>query len=148
MVSYKDHRLYKGNIDHFREAFIQDRQEEELKVLREIVPKITPPTGGKFWLLTLVTKQDLWWKDRAEVETFYTKGDYGAEIGKLLARHGERLFRTEIALASLVISNFETGRGEELKQNTAGYDHRRHVLSLRKLYEMFEALRRWKDERK
>jgi hypothetical protein len=116
-------------------------------VLQGIAPKISPPAGGKFWLLSLVTKQDLWWNERAEVESFYTERDYATEIGKIQARHGGRLFRHELVLASLVISNLETGKGETLKQNTAGYDHRFHALSLRSLLQKLEALRRWEADK-
>jgi hypothetical protein len=146
LTSYKDHRLYKGNIDEFRKAFTADRRAEELKVLREIGPKINPPAGQKFWLMSLVTKQDLWFDDRSAVNEFYCAGDYAAEINKIQSRHGSRLFRHEVALASLVISNFETGRSERLQDNTAGYDHRLHALSLRSLIEKFAALRRWEGE--
>ena len=106
---------------------------------------VTAPPGGKFWLLTLVTKQDLWWEDRAEAESFYTTGDYAAEIEKIKNHHGGRLFRHELALTSLVISNFETGKGELLKPNTAGYDHKHHVQTLRNLFGSLDALRRWEE---
>ena len=143
MASYKDHRLYKGDKDKFLEAFLHDRQNEELAVLQKLSPHVQPPAGGKFWLLTLVTKQDLWWEDRAAAETFYTAGAYAAEIAKIQSHHGEQLFRHELALASLVISNFRTGKGEVLKPNAAGYDQDYHVRSLRNLIGTLEALRRW-----
>lgn len=82
MTSYKTHRLFRGNKEAFLEAFLQDRRNEELQILRELAPKVSPPASGKFWMLSLVTKQDLWWNDRADAESFYMSGDYAAEIAK------------------------------------------------------------------
>ncbi len=145
-VSYTDHPLYKGNKAEFLQAFLANRRNEELKVLREIASRVTPPPGGKFWMLTLVTKQDLWWDDRAAAEAFYQQGEYATLVESIVTRHGKRLFRPEVSLASLVISNFVTGRGESLQPNTAGYDHRLHAMSLRRLFEKLDALRRWEGE--
>ena len=117
-TSYCDHPLYQGDLSKFRQAFLEDRREEELRILREILPKVTPPATGKFWLLTLVTKQDLWWDDIALAKNFYTTGDYKAEVDKVEARHGNRNFRHEVALASLEISNFKTGQGRHPVENT------------------------------
>lgn len=144
-TGYQDHPLFKGRKDEFLQAFLEHNRSEEFQIIRELVPHIKPPAGGKFWMLTLVTKQDLWWDDRAEVEAAYSVGAYGAEIKKLQDAHGVRLFRHELALASLVISNFKTGRGEVLKENTAGYDQECHARSFRALVEKLAALRQWES---
>ena len=128
---------------NFFKRSCKDRRNEELKVLRDLGPKVTPPPGGKFWLMSLVTKQDLWWDERSTAEAFYNEGEYAAEVAKIQNHHGGRLFRHELALASLVISNFETGKGEMLKPNSAGYDHKHHVRSLQDVLGKLEALRRW-----
>jgi hypothetical protein len=145
LTSYKDHRLFKGNKDEFLRAFLQDRRDQELRILRELSPKVTPPLGGKFWLLTIVTKQDLRWDNRAEAESFCRGGEYAAEIAKIQNRHGGQLFRHELALSSLVISNFMTGKSELLKPNTAGYDHEHHIQSLQALFDKLAGLRRWEE---
>lgn len=95
------------------------------------------------WFLTLVTKQDLWWNSRAEVEEYYRDGEYGKILQTIEARQGIQQFRHERVLASLVIRNFKTGTDELLQPNVAGYDHVEHAASLRTLFETFDSLRIW-----
>jgi hypothetical protein len=45
--------------------------------------------------------------------------------------------------SSLVISNFVTGEGEVLAKNVEGYDGRRQVESVRRLFEVLKALMDW-----
>ncbi|MBY0460686.1 MAG: hypothetical protein K2V38_25490 [Gemmataceae bacterium] len=149
-VSYRDHPIYQRltnpTLARFLDEFTKHRRNEELAVARELIPRINPPAGGKFWLLTLVTKQDLWWTDRSEVKAFYTGGEYAAEVGKLLARLRTARARVEVVLASLVVSNFVTGRGELLKNTAAGYDQTEHATALNGLVAALDGLRRWEDE--
>ena len=84
-ISYKDHRLYRGDKDDLVKAYLEDRRAEELAVLRQLAPHARL-SRGKFWILTLVAKQDLWWPQRAEVEKHYREGEYGAEIQRLLSQ--------------------------------------------------------------
>ena len=56
---------------------------------------------------------------------------------------GHQHFRHEFVPASLVISNLVTAEGEVLSKTVAGYDHRQQVESLRRLFEVFDALRKW-----
>lgn len=86
------------------------------------------------------------WPNRANVEAFYSAGEYARLIGEIQARHGPQLFRHELALASLVISNFKTGKDELLKANAEGYDQRCHAECLRSLFQKLDALRRWESE--
>ncbi len=141
-VSYKDHRLYRGDKDEFLRAYLADRRAEELKLLRQLAPHVQA-NRGKLWLLTVVSKQDLWWDDHGAVESHYQQGEYWDEIQKIQSGQGRRQFRHEFAFASLVISNFVTGHDERLKLNTAGYDHPRQVNSLRRLFETLGALQEW-----
>jgi hypothetical protein len=113
-------------------------------LLAQLTPHVVS-SPGKLWFLTLVAKQDLWWPERTTVEDHYRNGDHGAEIDKMTGQKGHQMFRHEFALTSLVISNFETGTGERLRPNTEGYDHREHVRSLRRLFEIIEALKRWEE---
>lgn len=144
LYSYKDHRIYKakGHKDTFLEAYLQENRAEEVEVLRQLIPHLKV-NKGKVWLLTLVSKQDLWWPDRDEVEKHYREGAYGAQIQDLQAHLGQHHFRHEFAFASLVISNFNTGVGERLAENVGGYDHPLQVKSLRRLFEVVEALKNW-----
>src|SRR5262249_26282830 len=117
-------------------------RDEELAVLRQLAPHLAANTG-KLWFLSLVAKQDLWWRDRAEVQAHYDQGGDGDEVRKLQGQRGHQQFRHEFAYASLVIGNFATGMGELLQENTAGFDHHLYVQSLRRLFETIDSLREW-----
>ncbi|HKI20222.1 MAG TPA: hypothetical protein VKA15_20195 [Isosphaeraceae bacterium] len=104
-------------------------------------------TSGKIWMLSLVSKQDLWWPQRPDVEGHYREGKYGKIIDHLQSHCGRLRFRHEFAFASLVISNFETGMNERLRPNTEGYDQRLQVQSLRRLFETIAALKQWEELR-
>jgi hypothetical protein len=142
MLSYKHHRLYEGDKGRFVDSYCNAQQAEELAVLRQLTPHIMAGKG-RLWLLTLVTKQDLWWTRRSEVEKYYLEGDYEAEIQKIVNQRGAQQFRHEIVFSSLVISNFLTGAGERLVPNAEGYDQKLQVESIRKIFETVDALRQW-----
>jgi hypothetical protein len=141
-MTVKEHPLYAANRKEFLKNYLQDRRNDELAVLRELAPhiRISP---GKLWMLTLIAKQDLWWDKKAEVERYYREGEYGAELQTMIGRQDPGRFRHELALASLVISNFNTGKGECLQPNVAGYDHQLQVESLRRLFQTVNALKTW-----
>ena len=142
MLSYKQHRLYQNDKERFVEDFCAAQRVEEIAVLRQLAPHMIA-SRGKVWMLTLVTKQDLWWPKHVEVEKHYLDGEYGAEVERIRSQRGAQQFRHEPVFASLVISNFMTGAGEQLKPNAAGYDQKLQVESLRRLFETVEALRQW-----
>ena len=146
-VSYKDTRLYEetGKAG-FLPAYLDDRRSEELAVLRKLIESARP-TQRKLWMLSLVSKQDLWWPKRSEVERHYRDGEYGTAIGELQAHLGKVRFRHEFAFASLVISNFVTGQNETLKRNTEGYDQNLQIASLRRLFETVAALKQWEESK-
>jgi hypothetical protein len=142
MLSYRQHRLYDNNKDKFLEDYCTEQRGEELAILRQLAPHLTA-SRGKLWMLTLVAKQDLWWPKHIDVEKHYLDGAYAGEVNNITDRRGKQTFRHEFAFASLVISNFVTGTGEILKPNAAGYDQRKQVESVRKIFEIIDALREW-----
>jgi hypothetical protein len=142
-VSFKTHELARQfpKKDEFVEAYLHNRRLAELRILQELAPHIVA-NREKLWLLTVVSKQDLWWASRHDVHEYYQNGVYGVEVGKLNSKLGS-LFRHEFVFGSLVIGNFVTGSDETLRPNTQGYDQALQVKSLRKLFEMIDALRQW-----
>jgi hypothetical protein len=141
-ISYKKHRLFQRGKNKFLEAFLADRRNEELAVLNQLAPYMLT-SRRELWFLSLIAKQDLWWKKQADVKRHYEEGPYGVEVQKLLGQRGQRDFRHEFAYTSLVIGNYVTGMKESLQPNTAGFDHHQYVHSLRRLFEMIESLRKW-----
>lgn len=140
--SYKDHPLYTGSKDSFVEAYTTAGRSDEVEVLRQLAPHLRT-AAGNVWMLSVVTKEDLWWPERQQVEGGYTSGEYAALVEDVATSRGQRDFRHELVSASLVISNFTTGEGEVLRKNVEGYDHRRQVESVRRLFEVVTALLQW-----
>ncbi len=143
-ISYKDHRLYRGDDAVFLANFLRECRGDEVGVIRRLAPHIRG-IGRKSWILTLVTKQDLWWHECAEAESFYRAGEYGTIIDEVVGHLGQSRLRHEFAFTSLVISNFTTGRNEVLARTIAGYDQIQSVKSLRRLWEIFDALKKWEE---
>lgn len=58
---------------------------EELMLLREWVPHVD--SSACPWLLTVVTKADLWWPDKTEVLNYYESGRYAKRLEHLRRIH-------------------------------------------------------------
>lgn len=146
-ISYENHRLYdpdKG-LNVFLAEYLDDclkAEEKILKIVCDAVKKCSAP----IWVLTLVTKQDLWWDQRDDVEKHYSEGKHGKVVKECLGGKSEQLFRRETAFASLVIRNLCTERDEVLKKTVAGYDTPLQEKSFEKLLNVFEGLMRWEEE--
>lgn len=143
--SYKDHELFAGRREEFLIAFLNECRRDELAIQQRIASALVN-APGKMWVLTVVTKEDLWDAERPEADRFYTGGECATVFAPVLATKGATTFRQERVATSLVISNFTTGLGEVLRQNTAGYDHRRSVESVRRIQEVLDALRAWEAQ--
>jgi len=145
-ISWKQHTLYKTlkkkAVAEFMEAYLKRQQDEELSVLKEMMPHIKA-CPSNLWLMTLVGKQDLWYSDRENVIEHYTNGKYAKQIRDLVRTKGNDIFKHELVEASLIISNFVSSVGEKLALNQAGYDRDLQVKSLRRLVEVFDKLRCW-----
>ncbi len=143
--SYKGHPLYSGNKDQFLAEFTIRGREDEIAILKRLDPHIRA-ASGKMWLLSLVVKEDLWFKERDAVQAFYGGGEFKTLTEDLSRHRGVSNFRYELLPLSLVISNFMSRDGEMLRTNTAGYDHRRQVESVRRLFEVLQALMEWEAQ--
>jgi energy-coupling factor transporter ATP-binding protein EcfA2 len=87
VVSYGYHEWRIGQKSVFdassavREEFLKQHREKELESLREW----TTLLGGREtvgWLITVVTKADLWWHRQDEVFDYYRSGAYYAALGE------------------------------------------------------------------
>src|SRR6185295_1921741 len=133
--------LKRKTLPTFMKAYLKRQREEEINVLTEMSPHIRA-CKTKLWLMTLVGKEDLWYRERTKVEEYYRAGAYGEFIRELVTLKGNEVFKHELVLASLVISNFTSSVGETLALNQAGYDRVLQVGSLRRLVEVFDSVRR------
>jgi hypothetical protein len=142
-IDFRGTALYKERgKSGFLPAYLEERRSDELAVLKKLSDAACS-TRGSLWILSLISKQDLWWPRRSEVERHYRAGDYGTMIGELQTHLGQLRFRHEFSFASLVISNFMAGRDVTLSRNAAGYDQNLQVASLRRLFETVAALKQW-----
>ena len=125
------HRIYKQGQtdDEFRAAYMTDSREEEVKALKEIEPHLKA-TPGKLRMITLVTKQDLWWNTRKEVENHYRSGEYAKIIDEIEKHKGKANFSHEYASCALVEQNLRMADGFELALTTQGYDDALRVSNL------------------
>lgn len=140
-LGYADTKYFQAGMseEEFLVEYLKDRRAVELKGLRELIPRIQDAKKN-VWMITLVTKQDLWWHERARVEDYYVNGEYGQLMQQVIQSRGERNFRHEFISASLVMSNFLSGQGEMLAPTAEGYDQNIQLANLRHLAETVTAL--------
>lgn len=141
-ISVESLGLSAADTDTFLREYLAQRQAAEIQVLQRVLDHIGR-SGKRTWLVSAVTKRDLWWPRRAEVEYYYNKGEYGGLVSAFAASVNGRLFRHELVFLSLTINRFQTGEDTLLLNNAAGYDHPLHFESQRRMLETLAALREW-----
>lgn len=119
----QDHRLYQHGMTkkEFLNAYAENRRHQELRLLRKI-EKAIKQSPRPVRMVTVVTKQDLWWASRKDVAAHYQDGEYGRAIRRLSRVLGPRKFSHEIVSASLVRKNFRSQSGANLVLTARGYD--------------------------
>lgn len=113
----------------FLAEYLTARRKIELDTIRDLTSRLID-AENKVWMITLVTKQDLWWKERETVREHYTVGEYNDCIEKVLAQRGRQNFQHEYLSASLVLSNFRAGDEGILVPITEGYDQNLQFVHL------------------
>ena len=149
--SYRLTRVYRNagrNLSpaEFSEVFAETRRAQELDVLNRIAAG-PPPAGERFWLLSVVTKEDLWFPRADEVRAFYETGPYGEAAADLGAAISSANFRHEVVYCSLKIQRLRDPAGDLLVPNAAGYDPDLQEESFARLLRTLDALRKWEAER-
>lgn len=115
-ISLRNHKLF--DKEQGLEAFVQKYTKECLALEERILQTICEAINlcdSPVWFMTLVTKQDLWWSEKEEVEKHYSVGKYGNVLKLCKGRKTEKEFRHESAYVSLTIRNLVTGQNEILK---------------------------------
>lgn len=62
------------------EGFLEAHRQIEIDMLSEWVPLLGSSLTSS-WLITLVSKADLWWDSRPTVESYYKTGEYSEALG-------------------------------------------------------------------
>lgn len=140
--SYTQHRLYQSGmtLEEFLREYAAVCRNRELDVLRRIEPHLSIADQRKTIVITLVSKQDLWWNNRLEVNKHYVEGAYEQLIQNIRNQRGANNFIHEYRSTSLVMENFLSGDNELLIPTTQGYDQRLKVANFRYFLNAIESL--------
>lgn len=65
-----------------KESYLEDNRKREIERTEEIIKAIVPEVKLK-WIITLVNKADIWYKDKNEVLKYYKEGNYHTKISEL-----------------------------------------------------------------
>jgi hypothetical protein len=141
-LSYTQHKLYQPGMsaDDFVAVYTAERRQRELDVLRKLEPHLAIANQKKTVMITIVSKQDLWWNQRNEVKDHYANGEYEQIIQGIRNRIGSTRFVHEYCSASLVMENFLSGSNEMLVPTTGGYDQSLKLVNSRAFFGTIEDL--------
>jgi hypothetical protein len=133
--SYKEHDLFETgmSLDQFLIVYLRARRALEVDMLEKLIHGLSA-ARNPMWMVTLVTKQDLWWDKRLEVKDFYENGPYSKKIDEFARSLGQRAFQHESLPVSLTIGNMSTPSGETIANTVSGYDMARHVSYLQSMF--------------
>jgi hypothetical protein len=139
--SFKEHDVFTAGMNEqtFMSHYVQVRLKIEIEMLKKLFTGFSA-VANPLWMVTLVTKQDLWWSKADEVRRHYEKGPYGKLVKKFLSSMGKASFQHEFLPASLALGNLQTPSGEELAKTTAGYDMKLHLRYLQSMFSRIDAL--------
>jgi hypothetical protein len=145
--SYKSHNLYEPERDKdtFWRKYLEANRRDEIGCLQQLMP-FMKECPRKLWLVSLVTKQDLWRTGETAMEKWYRDGEYGKLVEEI-AKHKGVTFHHEFHPLSLVIGNFVTRKNESFAKNAEGYDHQAQIESVRRLFEILDGVRKWGNEK-
>jgi energy-coupling factor transporter ATP-binding protein EcfA2 len=128
------------------EELLNRSRNDEIMILQTLIEPFVR-CKRKMWLLNAVTKQDLWYPQETAVREHYLNGRFQEILNELARQQSPQQFRTETVFVSLLISNLTTSRNEILKKNTAGYDQKLQIESVRRLYNVIAELMIWESSR-
>jgi hypothetical protein len=139
-IGYAQHKLYQNGMtsNQFMDVYAEECRIRELDVLNKISPYLSIADRQKTVLITLVTKQDLWWNDQSQLQDYYQNGKYDKSIQDIKYKKGSSNFVHEYQFASLVIENLFSGANELLVTTTGGYDQRLQAENFKKLIKTIE----------
>jgi hypothetical protein len=121
----------------FINNYLKIKQKEEITLLNQLIPHLLVAGKSKVVMMTLVTKQDLWWLDRHRVREYYEGGIYDQSIQGIQNQLGKFNFIHEYISASLLTENFGV-EGEILAPVAAGYDQKIQLINFDKVLEFIE----------
>jgi hypothetical protein len=145
-VSYTETKSYSksmNSVAEFMRKYLEEQRAEEIDIIKNLTPFLQNASKqGCLRMVTLTTKQDLWWAARDEVARHYMGAEsaYASHIREIQQARGTGNFQHEYLSASLTISNFRAGDGVLLASTTAGYDEALQQANLRRVNEAISKL--------
>jgi energy-coupling factor transporter ATP-binding protein EcfA2 len=140
-IDYQSHPLCQAGMNEkqFATTYAENRRVREIEALQAMESHLKIAKSKKLLMLTLVTKQDLWWQSREQVKDYYQNGEYNQIINGIQLKKGSDGFQHEYISTSLAIENFVSGNNELLWPNTEGYDERLKTTNNNKLYNVINS---------
>jgi energy-coupling factor transporter ATP-binding protein EcfA2 len=141
-INYQSHPLYQVGMSEkiFAATYTENRRIREVEALQAMESHLKITKNKKVLMLTLVTKQDLWWQSREQVKDYYQNGQYNQIINNIQLKKGSDGFQHEYISTCLAIENFVSGNNELLWPNTEGYDERLKITNSNKFYTVINSL--------
>lgn len=138
--SYTGHPLFRSGMskDEFLSIYIPHCRNLEIEFMKELAPHLKA-LSKPFWILTLVNKQDLWWRSRLDVENHYINGEYSSFLGEVRDKAIHK-FQHEIVSAAIESENWRTKSDEILGEVEPGYDARARWANISNLKLVIEEL--------
>jgi|LNFM01.1.fsa_nt_gb hypothetical protein len=137
------HTSWQPNDTHesFAARFAAKQRDAELDVLRELVSVLTT-AEGPLWMVTVGTKQDLWWSQRHDVNEWYCgkQSAYRALVDEIAKKHGTEHFKHRFVSGALVYGNLRSPTGEVLFPTSAGYEQSIRAANLARIVEVITGL--------
>jgi energy-coupling factor transporter ATP-binding protein EcfA2 len=139
-VDYQNFPSYQpgATAQEFIDVYRQEKQKLESNLLEKLMPHLSLAGNSKIVMMTLVTKQDLWWKSRHQIRDHYQLGTYNDSIQKLQNTLGKFNFVHEYISTSLVTENFTAVNGEILTPVAEGYDYKTQLANFDKVLQFIE----------
>jgi hypothetical protein len=141
LSSYKEHEVYADGMsaNDFAKAYTASRRTVELQLLQTVIEGLSAVTKP-VWMVTLVNKQDLWWKDQRAVRKHYAEGEYNTKVSEIEKAIGNRSFQHELLPVSFAMTNMGSSDGSLFATTNAGYDLPTHLKYLQSMFSRVHAL--------
>ncbi len=120
-------------------SHIEGKRPVEIELLHQLKPHLSIASKKKVLMITLVTKQDLWWPNRQEVKKHYEVGNYNNVIQEVRSQLGQSNFSHAYFSASLLTENFRDVNGEMMALVSEGYDQRTQLINFDQLLYFIES---------
>jgi GTPase SAR1 family protein len=124
--------------EEFLEAYTKDKRRLEIDLLDQLIPHLKVASNSKIVMMTLVTKQDLWWQNRHLVRDYYQLGIYSESIQQIQNTLGQANFIHDYISASLLTENFALGNGGILAPVAEGYDQKIQLVNFDRVLQFIE----------